>query len=152
ADGPQFGLFDESANKTYMAYYVFQLLNGAFPQGSVLLASSSSQANILSLAARKPDGTISVMVVNRQLTSNSVKSGCGAGGVATDVTVTVPGMSGRSTTVQQLDKTNVNCSTGAASAPTVGSVDSSQGITLHFPGYGLAIVSVAPGQGAGPSA
>ncbi len=151
ADGPQFGLFDDSANKTYIAYYVFQLLNQAFPQGSTLLSSSSSQTNVLSLAARKPDGNISVMIINRQLASNTVKSGCGVGGVTAIVTVNLPGITPTSATLQQLDKNNITCSTGAAIASTSQTVDISQPINIDLPGYGIAVLNISTNGQSSPT-
>jgi hypothetical protein len=151
-ESPQFGLLDYETGNSHMAYHVTKLLNEAFPPGSTILSSSSSHSGILSLAVRKPDNTLSVMIVNRQLVSNSAKSSCGAGGVATDVTLSVQGMTSGQATVKQLDKTNMNCSTNAASAPTVRTADVSQGVTVSFPGYSLAVVSIASGQaGATPT-
>jgi len=77
ADGPQFGLFDDTTGNVHIAYYVFQLLDQEFPQGSTLLSSSSDTNGILSLAVKRPDGHISIMVVNRQLSSSSIHSSCG---------------------------------------------------------------------------
>jgi hypothetical protein len=145
ADSPQFGMIDDQTGDRRISYYVFQLLDQAFPAGSTMLSSSSTDSGILSLAARKPDGTVSVMVIDRKVASDTVRSSCGAGGVATPVTVSLSGIQATSVTLQQLDKTNVNCSTAAATPPTVQTVSPSQSVTLNFPGYGVAVLSITPG-------
>ena len=142
-DGPQFGLIDDQTGNAYISYYAFMMLNQAFPQGSTILSSSSSQDGVLSLAAKKPDGTISIMVVNRMLASSTVKSSCGTGGVASPVNVNFSGINVTAVSVQQLDKNSVSCSSNAASLPAVRTLDASQPITIQFPGYGLAIIHVA---------
>ena len=91
-DGPQFGLIDDQTSNTYVGYHVFQLLNQAFPPGSKFLPSASSASGVLSLAATRPDGKISVMVVDRQLTSNTANSTCGTGGLPATVTLSLNGI------------------------------------------------------------
>lgn len=140
-DSRQFGLIDASSGKPYIAYYVTQLLDQAFPPGSTLLSSSSSDSGILSLAVKKPDGTISVVVVNRKIASSTVKSSCGTGGVAETVNVSLP-VRPRALSLEQIDKTNVNCSTNGAIAPTTQNLGPAQTVTLKFPGYGIAVLNV----------
>lgn len=149
ADGPQFGLIDDQTGNVHIAYYVFQLLNQSFPPGSVVLSSSSDTSGILSLAVQRPDGHISVMVVNRQLVSNTVKSNCGTGGVATTVNVTLSGITPYSASVQQLDKNNVNCTSNAATAPASQALDVSKPLTVSFPGYGVAVLDIVTGSSGG---
>jgi hypothetical protein len=144
-----FGLVDgEGINKNsptgkpMLSYYVLQQINKAFPQGSTLLQSSSAQSGILSLAARKPDGTVSVMIVNRQLSSNTVQSTCGTGGVPATVTVDLSAFHPTAITNTQIDKNNLNCSTWYAIAPTTKTLSTAQPVTLTFTGYGIAILNV----------
>lgn len=141
-EAPQFGLIDDQTGKPYLAYYVIQLLDHAFPSGSVLLSSNTSDSGILSLAARRPDGSISVMVVNRKLASNTAKSQCGTGGVATPVDVSLPDVKPTAISLQQIDRTNVNCSTNYAAAPSMQSIAPARAVTLNFPGYGLAVLTI----------
>lgn len=144
-DGPQFGLIDNQTGRPYLGYYVTQLLDQAFPPGSILLSSNSSDSGIVSLAAWRPDGKISVMVVNRKLVSDTTRSQCGTGGVATPVDISLPGIQPVSATLQQIDARSVNCSTNAAIAPTNQTLSPSNSATVSFPGYGVAVLTFTPG-------
>ena len=143
-DGPQFGLIDATTGQPFITYYVIQLLDQAFPPGSILLSSSSSDQGIVSLAAWRPDGNISVMVVNRKLASDTTVSQCGTGGVATSVDVSLPNVQPAATTLQQIDSSEIDCSTGHGIAPTSQSLAPSTSTTLHFPGYGIALLTITP--------
>jgi hypothetical protein len=81
------------------------------------------------------------MVVNRKLASNSVHSSCGTGGVVATVDVSLPSQPA-AVDLQQIDKTNVNCSTNTAGAPVTQTLTPAQSISVSFPGYGLAVLSV----------
>jgi hypothetical protein len=138
---PQFSLINSGTGDPYVAYHVFQLLDQAFPLGSTLLSSSSDDPGIVSLAAKKPDGTISILVVNRKLVFDGVLTSCGAGGVPTAVDISLPDQP-TSVSLQQLDKTNIDCTTGAATAPATQTLTPAQKTTVTFPGYGIALLSV----------
>jgi hypothetical protein len=140
-DNPQFGLINDTTGNRYIAYFVFQLLDQAFPPGSVMLSSRSNDSGILSLAARKPDGSISVMVVDRKIASNGAHSSCGTGGLATPVKVSLPSQPA-SVSLQQIDKSNVNCSTNAATAPVTQTITPAQDVAVNFSGYGVAVLTV----------
>ena len=56
---PQFGQVDAATGAPTLPYWRDRLLSQAFPAGSTILSSSSSQAEIESLAVRRPDGTLS---------------------------------------------------------------------------------------------
>jgi hypothetical protein len=140
AESPQFGMIDTNTGNPFMVYYVTQLLNGGFPQGSTILSTSSTQHDVQSLAVQKPDGTISVLLVNRQIGTST--SNCGTGGLPITVNVALQGVTATSVSVQQLDKTNVNCSTKVATAPKTVALDPNN-MTVTFPGYGMAIVTIA---------
>ena len=131
-----------AAGKPMLPYYILQQFDKAFPQGSTILSSSSTQAGILSLAVKKPDGNISVMIVNRRLPSNTVQSSCGTGGVASTVTVDLSALNPSAITLTQLDKRNVDCSTWYGIAPTTQALGTGQPVTISFPGYGIAILNV----------
>jgi hypothetical protein len=143
-DDIQFGLININNGNTFTPYHVVSLLNDKFPQGSTILSSSSNTTNVLSLTVRRPDGHISVMVVNRQLANNTVLSSCGAGGVPVTVTLNLSGITATSATLQQIDKNNVNCTTNTATAPTVQAVNVAQPLTVTLPGYGLAVFDITP--------
>lgn len=143
-DDVQFGLININNGNTFISYHVFALLNQYFPPGSTIISSSSDTSGVLSLAVKTPSGHISVLVVNRQLASNTVVSSCGAGGVPVTVTVNLSGFTAQSATLQQIDKNNVNCTTNTGIAPTVQSVNVAQPMTVTFPGYGIAVFDVTP--------
>jgi len=66
------------------------------------------------------------------------------GGVAATVTVNLNGITPSAATLQQIDKNNVNCTSGTASAPTAQNLNISQPLTVTFPGYGLAVLDITP--------
>lgn len=152
---PQFGLIDgegvsgnQATGRPALPYYVLQQLDKAFPQGSTILHSSSAQSGILSLAAKKPDGTVSIMIVNRQLISSSDKSSCTestGGGVPASVTVDLSALHPSTITLTQIDKNNINCSTTFGISPTPRKLTATWPVTLTFPGYGIAILNVTMG-------
>jgi len=144
-DGPQFGLIDDQTSNTYVGYHVFQLLNQAFPPGSRILPSASSASGVLSLAATRPDGKVSVMVVDRQLTSNTVNSTCGSGGLPATVTVSLHGVTPAAVTRTQIDKTSVNCTTHVATAPAPQTLNPAAPPAATLPGYGIAVFDITPG-------
>lgn len=76
-DDSQFGLLPDETGTPTLPYWVIMVLNQAFPKGSTLLQSHSSRPGILSLAARHPDGTISVLLVNRQVNDPGARGGTG---------------------------------------------------------------------------
>ena len=107
------------------------------------MPTSSTDSGIVSLAAKAPDGTTSILVVNRKLASNTVHSSCGTGGVATTVKISLPFLPSTAS-LEQLNKANVTCSTNFAVAPVAQTVTPSQTVSVNFPGYGLAILTVKP--------
>ena len=125
-----------------LSYYVIQQMKKAFPPGSTLLRSSSAQSGILSLAVQKPGGRVSVLIVNRRLASNTVRSRCGTGGMPATVTVDLSALHPTTITNTQLDKNSLNCSTWVATAPTPQTLSTTQPVSISFPGYGIAILNV----------
>jgi hypothetical protein len=86
------------------------------------------------------------MVVDRQLTSNTVNSTCGTGGLPATVTLSLSGVTPAAATRSQIDKTNVSC-TGAhaATAPIAQSLDPAAPLVASLPGYGIAVFEITPG-------
>lgn len=144
ADSPQFGLLDDQTGARYMVYQVMALLNQYFPAGSTILASSSNTNGVLSLAARTPNGHIAVLVVNRQLASPTVRSSCGSGGMPADVSVELSGLTASVVTLHQLDRTSVDCASNGSTAARSNALHAAQPLTVHFPGYGLAVLDITP--------
>lgn len=135
-DAPQFGLLSDQTGEPYMPYWVVMLLDQGFPAGSTILSSSSSQRGIVSLAVQKPDGAISVLIVNRQLNSSTAKGGPG---IAATVVVNLQGITPTSLTVRQIGSTT-NVSTG----PVARTLPLSSSPTITFGGYGFAVLTITP--------
>jgi hypothetical protein len=139
---PQFGLISDDNGSTRLPYWVVKTLNSAFPVNSMRLSSSSPDANIKVLAARRPDGKLSILVVNKRVDSANPSGGVG---LSADVTVSLD-TSASAVTLQQIDS-----STSATSGPATVNVTPSQTLSLHFPGYGLAVFTVTTGAAPPPA-
>lgn len=86
------------------------------------------------------------MVVDRQLTSNSVNSSCGTGGLPATVTLSLSAMTPAAAARTQIDKTNVSCTgTHAATAPAAQSLNPAAPLVATLPGYGVAVFEITPG-------
>ena len=83
-----------------------------------------------------------MLVVNRRLTNNTSTAGTG---LPADLVVSLNGISPTSVTLQQIDST-----TSVAQGPAMVTLSPTQSIGLHFPGYGLAMLTIAT-SGAPPS-
>ena len=136
-DAPQFGLLNDQTGAPFLPYWEFKLLNQSFPVGSTQLQSSSPSTNIPVVSAARADGTISIMVVNRTVDPSAPAAGIG---LPADVVVSLSGMSPTAITVQQIDS-----ATSVTSGPVVTSLPVSSSVSLHFPGYGLAVITVTQG-------
>jgi hypothetical protein len=85
------------------------------------------------LAARRPDGHVSVLVVDRKIDASSPNGGHG---LPANVRVVLQGVRARRATVRMLD---------AATRPSVGPRAQSAApgsLSLAFPGYGLAAIDL----------
>jgi hypothetical protein len=99
-----------------------------------MLSASSTASGVQTIAAQRPDGSVAVLVVDRQVNSSTVKGGTG---VAAAVTVNLQGITPSSITLQQIDA-NTSVSTG----PTAQSLPTSAAPTLSLPGYGFAVLTL----------
>lgn len=135
-ESPQFGLVDDQTGAPTLPYWVQKSLNAGFPAGSTILSSSSTNTGVQALAAKRADGKISVLVVNRQLNGATTTGGAGLPAL---VNVALPGVSPTSVTVQQIDK-----NTPATTGPATVSLDPTVPLTVNFPGYGFAVLTITP--------
>jgi hypothetical protein len=135
AEGPQFGLIDDQTGKPFLPYWVVKTLNAGFPLDSVRLQSSSTDGSIQTLAARRPDGKVSILVVNRRVDAGNARGGKG---LPATVQIVLNGLAPTALSLQQVDAT-----TSAAKGPPATGLPASEPITLHFPGYGLALLTVS---------
>lgn len=132
---PQFGLVDEQTGSPRLPYWRDVLISRAFPVGSTLLQGSSSTAGIDVLAARRPDGGTSVMIINSQAPGSSDRSGRG---VPATVSVHLAGTSPVNGLLRLLDATAVS-----DREPLPVAVSPAADFQITFAGYGVAIVDLA---------
>ena len=134
-ESAQFGLISDTTGVPYLPYWRDRLLSQAFPASSTILSTNSTQVDILPLAVRKPDGTISVLVINRQV--NSSKS-VGGSGLPATVTVQLQGITPTAISLQKIDS-----ATNPAKGPTTVSLSLSTMPQVSFTGYGIAVLSIS---------
>lgn len=139
----QFGLISDQNGTTRLPYWVVKTLNAAFPVNSTQLQVSSPDPTIKLMAARRPDGKISILVVDKRVDSASPSAGVG---LPADVTVSLDAMPS-TVSLQQIDS-----STPATAGPATVSLTAAKTIPLHFPGYGLAVLTVITGPPPPPAA
>jgi hypothetical protein len=133
-DSPQFGLLSDQTGKPRIGYWVVRTLDAAFPTGSTQLAATSSSRGIVVLAAKRPDGTIAVLVANRASASPLSSSGVGA---PATVTVSLGALA-----PADVRLTRIDASTSIASGPVVVDRGAVSTATLRFPGYGLDLLTI----------
>jgi Glycosyl hydrolases family 39 len=150
-DGPQFGLLDADTGNPYLPYWEFMSLNKAFPSGSKILSSSSSQPGVVSLAAQRPDGKISVLIVNRQIGGTATTptsldcpvadiQGTGITGGTGQVSTVYVNLQGVSPTAVQLQQ--IDAVTDVGHGPTTQTLPALKTQQINFGGYGFAVLTV----------
>ena len=136
-ESAQFGLIDYDTGNPYLPYWVVKTLNTAFPTGSTRLQTASPDTKKIEvMAARRPDGKISVLVADRQVDAANPRAGLG---LAEDVNVQLNGIVPNAVSLQQVD-TNTSVTAG----PSTSALTPSTTLSVHFPGYGLAILTITP--------
>jgi hypothetical protein len=133
-DELQFGLVDARSGGTRLPYWRDLLLSRAFPMGSRVVRSTSSVAGVETLAARRPDGILSVLVVNRSAGANDE---AGGDGVAATVAVQLQGATPTSVGLRQLDR-----SSDPSREPPLVSVPPASELRFSSPGYGMALFEI----------
>jgi len=134
--GSQFGLLNLDSGAPQLPYWRDLLLTQAFPAGSTVVRSTSSVNGIETLAARRSDGSLAVLVINRQLAGSA---DVGGSGVPTRVTVHLQGLTPSVVSLRQIDRT-----TDAAHPPTSISVPPATDLVFSSPGYGMALLEIPP--------
>ncbi len=136
AENAQFGYMNDSTGVTYLPYWRDLLLARAFPAGSTIVSSSSTNAGVETLAVRRSNGSVAVLVINRQVDSNTAVGGAGKpASVVVDLSGIVPG----AVTLTQIDRT-----TSASSGPSVRSLGAIASVPVTFGGYGMAVIEASP--------
>jgi hypothetical protein len=136
ANSPQFGYVDDQTGTPYLVYWRDLLLERAFPNGSTILSSGSTAAGIETLAVRRANGSVAVLVIDRQVDSPSAKGGPG---VPASVTVDLEGMSPSAVKVTKIDQ-----NTSAASGPSAANAGKTASVPVALAGYGIAVIEVTP--------
>lgn len=129
---PQFGQIDEETGATRLPYWRDRILSAAFPAGSTLLSATSTDLGVETMAVRRNDGTVAVLVVNRRPTSATATDGVG---LATSVTVDFRNVDPAGLSVRLLD-----ASTPAATGPATTVLAGGSTVRVDFAGYGMAVV------------
>jgi hypothetical protein len=135
-ESPQFGLIDYDTGNPFLPYWIVKVLNGAFPAGSRRLQTTSAAGDIKLLAALRPDGKISVLVADRQVDPANPRAGLG---LPADVNVALNGVAPAAVSRQQID-----ANTSVVTGPTPTAMTAASTVSLHFPGYGLALLTITP--------
>ena len=132
-ESKQFALIYPPSKATpLLPYWRATLLQRYFPVGSTVLQTTTSMAKgVEALAVRKPNGRISVLIINRRTTG-----GTDGKGVPTKVTVRIEGSPVRAVTNQELD-----AAIDPANEP--GMIDlPASAPKLSLPGFGVALLDV----------
>lgn len=135
AGGGQYGELTDNSTP-YLSYWVDSTLSHVFGQEqmTVLTSSVTEPARIEIFAAQAADGSRSIMLVNRDVASNSDNNGPGVPKtVALDLSAAGPA---NQITLVAIDK-NTSIGSGPVSVPLtpVNNV-----VTLNFPGYGVQFI------------
>ncbi len=129
-DAPQFGLISDTTGRRRLPYWTVKGLDAAFPPGSTRLQTRVSGRGIDALAARRPDGSLVVLVVNRRI--SSARPGQGE---AARIAVSLPPTAARTIHIQRIDsRTSLRHGPGTTTVRGANAV-------VRFRGYGLAILT-----------
>ncbi len=135
-ESPQFGLLDYDTGNPFLPYWIVKTLNAGFPTSSQRLSATSADTHQIEVtAARKPSGEITVLVADRKIDTAQPRGGHG---LPLDIDVILDGITPTAITLQQID---VN--TSPLTGPTTVSLPPVSPVTLHFPGYGLALLTIS---------
>lgn len=135
-ENPQFGLLDYDTGNPYLPYWIVKSLNAGFPFNCQRLSATSPDTEeIETTAARKPNGQITVLVADRKVDPAHPSAGHG---LPLDVNVVLDGITPTAITLTQIDLT-----TPPVTGPTTVSLPPESPIALHFPGYGLALLTIS---------
>jgi hypothetical protein len=136
----QYGEVDYTTGNTYLSYWVDYWLSRYMtdPQGVDVLPITSTQSSTVdTLAVRRPDATVVIMVANYAVANSSDNNA--AGSPRTIVIDTSALGTFRSATVL-----NINAQTSASTGPTETAVTPTSKITLTPTGYGVTFVKLVP--------
>ena len=139
-DCPGFGLIADTdytgwpAGSTYPVYWANLLIHQNFPQDSLILSTTSSLSpGVDALAVKRGDGSVAVLIANRQPNNSTVVNGSGLGGT---ITVSLSNF----TPTTSVTLTRIDAATSAVNGPTTINEPLSATQSVVFNGYGMAVL------------
>jgi hypothetical protein len=130
----QFSLVEIDTGRPLLSYWRDYYLARYFPPGSTLVSTSSSSGVVEVLAARPPGSSdVRVLVVNRQVDSDTA---LGGPGVPASVRVTVEDLPG----VEAVSLRQIDALTPLETGPELQSLQAANSVSIGFGGYGLALL------------
>jgi uncharacterized protein (TIGR03437 family) len=134
-----FGEVDQTSGAAYLSYWVDYWLAHLFPSppgANILqLTSSDTTGNTDAFAAKNPDGSVVVMLIDHQVASSTDNNGSGVAN-SFDVDLSALG-SFTSVTHVQIDAT-----TDPSAGPQIQTVAFQPNMQLSIPGYGVAFLKL----------
>ena len=130
----QLSLIEIDSGRPLLGYWRDYYLSRYFPPGSTLVSASSSNAEVETLAARSPaSNAVRVLVINRQVESDTV---IGGAGLPATVRVTLQDLPQIGTvTVRRID-----AATPLDTGPDLQTLQPADSMSVDFNGYGLALI------------
>jgi hypothetical protein len=138
----QLSLIEIDTGRPLLPYWRDYYLARYFPPGSTLVSASSSNPEVVTLAARPPGSSdVRVLVVNRQVDGDTITGGAGLPASVRVTLEDVPQIVG--VTVRQIDS-----ATPLATGPDLQTMPAASSVGLNFSGYGLALIEFVTHPGA----
>jgi Glycosyl hydrolase catalytic core len=135
----QYGEVDPNGN-TYLSYWVDQALATIYPATpgqSILELTATDTTTVETLATKKADGSVTVMVDDHAVATAADNNGSGA---PRTVIVDVSSLG----TFSSASELSINVNSSATSAPTAVSVTPAARMTVTVPGYGVMFLQLKP--------
>lgn len=139
----QYGEVDASSNE-YLGYWVDRTLETVFPSRpggtapQIISVTSTDTSSIETLAARSPDGSVRMLIVDRAVHASTDNNGAG------DPRTVIVDTSSYGTAFGAANVITVDASTSLTNGPTGVAVTAQQRIPVTLNGYGFAILTLTP--------
>jgi hypothetical protein len=137
----QYGEIDQETGRPFIAYWIDYWLGRYFStpagQDTLSLVEQTDPANVETLAVRRADGSVVVMVVDHAVSSAADNNGKG-------VSYTVNVDLGALGSFRSATELTIDANTDPAAGPAERSVPLARSISLSLAGYGVAFLSLRP--------
>jgi hypothetical protein len=138
----QLSLIEIDSGRPLLGYWRDYYLARYFPPGSTLVSTTSSNAEVETIAARPPGSNdVRVLVVNRQVDGDTATGGPGLPATVHVKVQDVPRIG--AITVRRIDAT-----TPLETGPQLEAIPISDSVSVDFSGYGLALIEFVSDPGA----